>query len=603
MLCSTDTPRHLRAAVLAVVTLLQSAVASDPTLLPDLRVVAESDRAPTPVSIGDDLRGRLGIQVLSQGYAGGQNDLSIRGSSFSGAGISVDGLALSNPQTEHFNAELPLPATLFDSPDILTGLGQSRRTSGNLVGTVDYRFRDATPGGYLDLLTGERARDRQSFLYDLPLLSQPQSQLGLHVAVFGGRESARGLNYGDNDLDRHFFGARLQAETEFSQANVVVAHQDKEFGARGYYGVSPEFRAEERIEDTLALVSTRLDVGRESELGLTAHWREIKDDYRLHLPTGLFRNQHRSTISGASVSGAADIQYGLGLDWRADFTGESMDSSALGDHRRDSGGLTLLPRIGFDRIALAAGGRQEYFSDYSSEFLSLAGIDIAVADDLELYFSYTETTRQPSYTELNYESPGSLGNAGLGRQNSASVELGLRARPTTVVELALAGFSRRSHNTVDWIKSAPGERWVATDLGLVETYGVEIALGARLLSDRIYFELQYEYLDKNNAADIHSSRYALDYARHRFGIAGNCRITERLELALRQEVRWQAGNEARAGDDLGYDGSLEIMWLPPRLSATTLTAGVDNIWDDRFQPMPELRRQSRAFYLGARIEL
>ncbi len=600
---SIDASRTACVAAVCLATALTSnlSVASEATPLPDLRVVAEREYAATAASVGDDLRSRRGVHVLSQGYAGGQNDLSIRGSSFSGAGLAIDGLALQNPQTEHFNAELPLPTALFHAPEILTGMGQSRRTSGNLVGTIDYRFRDAAAGGYLDLLIGERARDRQSFLYDIPLIVSADAPLGVHTAVFGGRESARGLDYGDNDLDRHFFGLRVQADTEISKSNVVFAHQDKEFGARGYYGVSPDFQAEERIEDTLALFSTRVNVGRESELNIGTHWREIKDDYRLHLPTGLFRNQHRSTISGASVSGAASMHSSIGLDWLADFADENIDSTALGDHRRDSSGVTILPRLDFERVGLAAGGRYADFSDYASEFLPLAELGFTLSDDLRLYFIYTETTRQPSYTELNYESPGSLGNAGLGRQNSASIEMGLRAQLSSSTDLSLAGFRRRSSNTVDWIKDSPAERWVASDLGLVETHGIEAVLGMLMFQERLFVELQYGYLDKSNEGEFYASRYALDYARHRANIVGGCNLSQALSVAFRQELRWQTTNEARGGDDLGYDGSFEIAWTPERLSATRLSVGVDNIWNDSFEPMPGLRAQSRAFHIGARI--
>ena len=60
--------------------------------------------------------------------------------------------------------------------------------------------------------------------------------------------------------------------------------------------------------------------------------------------------------------------------------------------------------------AFTAGARAEVFSDDSPAWLPQAGAEVRLGERDTAYASYTETVRQPSYTELNYESPGSLGN-------------------------------------------------------------------------------------------------------------------------------------------------------------------------------------------------
>ncbi len=54
------------------------------------------------------------VLVNSQGWA--QHDLSIRGSSYTGAGVSINGLNLKVPYSAHFNAELPLFGNLLSTP-------------------------------------------------------------------------------------------------------------------------------------------------------------------------------------------------------------------------------------------------------------------------------------------------------------------------------------------------------------------------------------------------------------------------------------------------------------------------------------------------------
>ena len=58
----------------------------------------------------------VSLLVNSQGWA--QRDLSIRGSSYTGAGISVNGLNLKVPYSAHFNSELPMSGNWLSAPSV-----------------------------------------------------------------------------------------------------------------------------------------------------------------------------------------------------------------------------------------------------------------------------------------------------------------------------------------------------------------------------------------------------------------------------------------------------------------------------------------------------
>jgi len=116
-----------------VATLFAALIASGAeTNIPTITVTAAAE-TPESAAIHEVLRTTPGVVLNSQG--GSQNDLSVRGSSFSGAGLSLGGLTLRNPQTEHFNAELPLPAGMLSRPSVRTGLNNQ---GGHLVGTVNF---------------------------------------------------------------------------------------------------------------------------------------------------------------------------------------------------------------------------------------------------------------------------------------------------------------------------------------------------------------------------------------------------------------------------------------------------------------------------------
>ncbi|MFA7368908.1 MAG: hypothetical protein WC334_04615, partial [Kiritimatiellales bacterium] len=67
------------------------------TNIPPIVVTAAAQTAGN-AAIHEVLRAEPGVVLNSQG--GSQNDLSVRGSSFSGAGLSLGGMTLRNPQTE-----------------------------------------------------------------------------------------------------------------------------------------------------------------------------------------------------------------------------------------------------------------------------------------------------------------------------------------------------------------------------------------------------------------------------------------------------------------------------------------------------------------------
>ncbi|MCF7855181.1 MAG: hypothetical protein K9N51_10320 [Candidatus Pacebacteria bacterium] len=131
-----------------------------------------------PLPGGNPTVGRL--RLRPQGSLHAQTDLSVRGSSFSGTGLAIGGLALTNPQTEHFHADLPLPTVLFDSVAVSTGLANQTSGSGHLVGTVNLELAPMSTGGVLELGFSEIDGDRQGGAHpaNIPCKPEPSAWTG-----------------------------------------------------------------------------------------------------------------------------------------------------------------------------------------------------------------------------------------------------------------------------------------------------------------------------------------------------------------------------------------------------------------------------------------
>lgn len=529
-----------------------------------------------------------GVDLRAQGVAGGQSDLSIRGSSFSGAGLALNGFALPNAQTEHFNAELPIHAGLLSAPTIYTGFGQTLAGEGHLIGTVDFTILPVDTLRHLSLGLSEKEGFHVNALAQ-QRFAPAASGAAAGAGAFAGYTEENAVDYPDNDVRARRAGGQAQwLDKRGGQWDLLLVRQEKEFGARGYYGVTPLWEADEETGDTLLLTGWSRTDRDGNRIRATALYREQTDDYTLFwtLP-GVFNNSHKLETYGATVDGRFLAGEGGSLDWRITGSEQSLRSNSLGDHQRSQMGLVAVPGMMFGKWQVQAGSRFEIFEEEPNEFLPQAAVGYHVSDRMVLKLAYSESVRQPSYTELNYESPASLGNAGLKNQTASTVELLLTgASAARRLAWTLGLFQQTTRNTVDWIRpTEEATRWAAWNIGSVDAVGVEAGLrwqaenGSRLAA-------QYTGLVKSEDTGFYASRYALDYPEHRLQFSGYQPVWSRLAVELQQNIRRQDDNPLRQSSDTGYDASLALHALALKSPNVLLTLAIQNLWDDDFEIFP-----------------
>ena len=533
------------------------------------------------------------VALNRQGGTDVQADISIRGSSFSEAGLILEGVALRHPQTEHFHAELPLPASLFNEPSVLTGVAQVEQATVHPAGGVSFSSRDPQRGGYIDLGVGEEGSAWQGVLLE-GMLPGSDANGAIGLGVFGHHAEAFGVDYGDNDLERVGGGATVKTRHGAWASDWMVGVSRKEFGARGYYGVSPTWAATETFEDSLVLGTIRQGDVDGVYRRVTGMWRSTRDEYLLFIdPADPFRNKHRTRTSGLAVDGREQLGEAWQLQWRGAYAFEGVDSKSLGDHDRERGTLLALPAWQGQRLKVTAGVMGEVFSDGDEAVLPQAGVEWRVGEAQALFASYTEAMHEPSYTELNYESPGSLGNAGLRKGRSRKSELGWRLQPTQGRTASVSVFHRATGHAVDWVKVAEDTaRWAATDLGTVTTWGVECS-GSRRLGEQLRVRAAYTWLEKDHEWDVYAARYVLDYPQHRLSIDLDWAFAPDWRLSVGQTVRYHSETMARETEATGRDGRLALQWYAGQPDGVVIRVGVDNLWNDSFGSYVDLPAPDR----------
>jgi len=584
----------LLAAGLSVLAGLTRALAQETPSNITVNVEAVS-LAPTARPGPSLLKDVPGLGLRDQGSGSPQTDLSIRGGAFNSSGLLLNGLTLRNAQTEHWHADVPAPEVWFGKPKVLTGLDRFRAAPGHPSGSVALDLAPMTED--LRSLTAGAGNKGMLFGNALATETAPLPMGGASGAsgFFSFDRSDRTDGYRDNGLARATAGGRVGAVSDSLQADLVTAASWREFGARGFYGTSPVYPAEERVGDTLVAGSLRGTGDPLNPARLTAAWRRTEDTYWLDRHDhDFYENDHTTDFFALHGDTRRTVSETFSVDLRADADLETIDSSSLGDHTRSHGSFAVLPNYSVGALTFTAGGSLDVFSRGSPAWLPAAGVEWGLSDAQTLFLTYTEAVRQPSYTELNYESPASLGNAGLDRQKTRLAELGWKGQ-SGLFRWQTALFCEEGKNIVDWVRAAPGSRWAAVNLEEIRTWGATADVRAAVAADT-ELGLDLLALTKDCDTGFYASRYAMDYPDASGGATLRHRLTRDLLIRIRQGVSKYAGNPVRAHGDWFLDTGAELQWRLPRAAGFTLNAGVDNLLDDDFQIYPGQESAGRRLF-------
>jgi iron complex outermembrane receptor protein len=118
--------------------------------------------------------------------------------------------------------------------------------------------------------------------------------------------------------------------------------------------------------------------------------------------------------------------------------------------------------------------REEIFSGGAQSVLSphLAG-SLRLTDKLKLRSSGGYGFRIPTYTDLYYSDPTTIGNPNLKPESAWSGDGGVDWVPSSRFSLSATGFYTREHDTIDYVRSSPTAQWQAVNLSGLHFQGVE----------------------------------------------------------------------------------------------------------------------------------
>ncbi len=419
--------------------------------------------AQTPLDI---LRQDSGVFLEQRGAGGAQSDIVLQGGSFEQTLVLLDGFRINDAQTAHHNLDLPVPMEAMSSIQVLEGAGSTLHGVDALSGVVDF-LTSAPQANSLRVRLGEGSFEGNE---------ESLMAGGVHGRLSGRITADRNFSTGfmaDRDYRNQDASAEGWAGSPVGLTDVLLAASDRKFGANQFYGNFPSW---EHTKELFAGI--RQEMGSHSNAAFA--FRRHTDEFVLFRnDPSIYENNHidgswqamlRHTLTVARTS---VLLMGLEAD------GDSIRSNNLGIHARNRGAgyIDLDLRPAAKRWNLSAGAREEIFSGGAQAVFSpeLAG-SLRVANGVKLRASGGYGFRIPTYTDLYYSDPTTVGNPNLKPESAWSGNTGVDWEASRKLMLSVGGFYSQQHDTIDYLRANAADKWHAANLSGLHFAGAEATL-------------------------------------------------------------------------------------------------------------------------------
>lgn len=400
---------------------------------------------------------------LQQRVPGGfQADLSIRGATFGQTLVLLNGLRVDDVQTGHFNLDLPVPLEMISSLETLKGAGSTLYGSDAIGGVVNVRTEPWEPGE-LRLLGG---LGNFGFNQEHAIGSFGQKWWQEELAV--ARDFSTGFMT-DRDYRNLALSSLSTFKTSLGATSLLFAYSDRPFGANDFYGA-----LEQQWERTKTwFASAHQDLGKNTEANFafrkhTDLYVYIRDD------PAFYTNHHLEQDWQGNLRRHDKLPLHGVLSYGAEGLAESIVSTNLGIHSRTRGsGYVFYDLRSVRRFSISAGIREEVYGAHEvATSPSLSGA-AWLSSRFKLRASASRAFRLPSYTDIYYSSPSTIGNTNLKPETATSYEGGMDAYLKNNLHASVTVFQRRDANVIDYVLPAGSDVYQAQNLPPIHFTGVE----------------------------------------------------------------------------------------------------------------------------------
>jgi len=437
-----------------------------------------------------------------------QDDFSLRGSSFQGVLMLLDGQRLNDPQTAHYNSDIPLTKEDIERIEVVPGVSSSLFGPDAVGGAVNI-IRKKPRGNERVFEVSAGTHKLESVLASL---TQSTDDWGARLSVDSSGSS--GFRY-DTDFKKFTSTVNTTLRLPAGSFDMDFGYQEKKFGAFDFYTPGAGYPSAEWTQTYL--FDTGLLWG-DDEFLIKPNflWRRHYDTFVLDKTEARskYRNQHYSDLYTPNIYFQKDLpllgKAGFGLE----YGDERINSSNLGKHVRSHQSLffddskDLIPAL-----SLGASGRFDAYDGGSEVYTGSLNFRYHLRPLVDMLFGVSRSMRIPSFTELYYNDPTTIGDPGLSAEEAFSYQAGVEYKK----ERHAAGvtvFLRQEHDFIDWVKMSPAqEKWLVENITSADVFGFEQYARADI-SRYFSWDANYAYTNKRIDKHGYSYKYGQNYSRH-----------------------------------------------------------------------------------------
>jgi len=577
-----------------------------------------------PVTTIDELLESVtGIDIRNRGVGGTQADISIRGGSFDQVLVLLNGINITDPQTGHYNLDLPV-----ELPDVVR----------------------------VELLQGSAARiyGPNAFSGAINIVTEKKETASVAVQNSGGSYNTFVENVsaglGNQKIQTFISATHKQsdgyiANTDYDILNVFsqtvwnaggagkfdlqLGYQNKSYGANGFYSLSYPNQFD-HTKTAYGSLNWQLQLNAKTQLSAQMYARRHYDRFELYRDmegaaswyTG--HNYHLTDVRGVKAAASFVDRFGkvtAGMDVRNEHIystvlGVAMDVPVTNVFDKDVlfkyESERLLPTLFVD-YALTVGdfyvsaGLSSTYSDQFGTFSS-GGLDASyrIAPELSLFLSANSALRLPTFTDLYYKSATQMANPALKPEKSKTIELGAKYDHGNL-KFNSSVFYRFGENVIDWVKEPDSIKWQSKNLTEVNAVGVDLLAEYSFRAGFVKkVSIAYSYLTLDKTAGTYDSKYALDFLKHKLQIYAQHHIVSALSAT------WKLAYYDRAGDYTDPATAMKVSFDPYFMADVRLQwskagysifADLNNLLNTTYADFGGLKQPGRNFAAGVRLKI
>ena len=540
---------------------------------------AETIQNSAATNVADLLQQVAGVDIRRRGTGGAQADLYIRGGGFDQTLLLIDGIKMDDAQTGHHSLNAALPIEVIERIEIIKG--PAARVFGQNAFT-----------GAINIVTKKQLKNPVAINAERGSFGQTNASATIgkvysnseFIAHIGALTSDGYRNNSDYTNYNYFLKGTFNKNKQ--PIEMIATFFDKKFGAENFYTTNPTFNEYEETQNSLVGFSTTFQTEK-FKIKPRVYWRRGQDIFLLRRNNPAFyRNLHITNKVGFETNASYNSNMGI-TGFGVDVSRVSINSNNLGEHHRIMANVFLEHRFHFfdNQLDITPGVAITYFSDF--KFHAFPGIDVGyqLSESIKIYGNLGTTYRIPTYTDLFYRDPVTIGNPDLQPEEAFSQEIGMKFN-RGYFSGSMAFFNRDATNLIDYIRPNTSQTiFTATNITEVNTKGFEFDANYnfKMVGFTQTLSVGYSFLDDTILEQNKElSRYSLNTLRHHF----TTRFSSKILKNLTQNIIYKHAERTTGQSYNVWDASIVLT-----LSEIDFTFTANNIFDSDyiesgFVPMP-----------------